>query len=94
MAVAVIAVLVAANSLRLYELIVMAAVFGAADAFFGPASMSMVPELLPADHVVPLKISLPPLPVTAKQNCSDEQESAKTLPVPVPTVVQLVPFQV
>ena len=51
-AVGVIAVLVAANSLKLYELIVMAAVFGAADAFFGPASMAYVPELLDADLLV------------------------------------------
>jgi MFS family permease len=47
LAVGTIAVLVAAGHANLAELIVMSAVFGAADSFFGPASMSMVPELLP-----------------------------------------------
>lgn len=45
-AVGLIAVLVARGDLQLWELIVMSAIFGAADAFFGPASMAIVPELL------------------------------------------------
>lgn len=45
-AVCVIAVFVARGSLQLWHLIVMSAIFGAADAIFGPASMAIVPELL------------------------------------------------
>jgi MFS family permease len=52
MAVAVIALLVAKNEDTLAALIAMSAIFGTADAFFGPASMSMVPELLPDDLLV------------------------------------------
>jgi MFS family permease len=44
-----IALLVATGHANLTELIVMSAIFGAADSFFSPASMSMVPELLPSD---------------------------------------------
>jgi MFS family permease len=51
-AVGVIAVLVARHSANLAELIVMSVVFGSADAFFGPASTSMVPELLPTELLV------------------------------------------
>ena len=46
--VGVVAVLLANGELRLWELIVMSALFGTADAFFGPASMAIVPELLDA----------------------------------------------
>lgn len=49
LAVGTIALLVATGHANLTELIVMSAVFGAADSFFSPASMSMVPELLPTD---------------------------------------------
>lgn len=45
--VAAIAVLVVTRSLDLAELIVMAVVFGVADAFFMPASTAIVPEILP-----------------------------------------------
>jgi MFS family permease len=45
-AVGVIAVLVARHQLQLWELVAMSAIFGTADAFFGPASMAIVPELL------------------------------------------------
>jgi MFS family permease len=45
-AVGAIAVLLAWGHLRLWELLVMSVVFGTADAFFGPASMAIVPELL------------------------------------------------
>jgi DHA3 family tetracycline resistance protein-like MFS transporter len=51
-AVGVTALLLARGQLRLWELIVMAAIFGAADSFFGPASMTIVPELLTADQLV------------------------------------------
>jgi MFS family permease len=51
-AVGVIAVLVARHSADLAELVVMSVVFGSADAFFGPASTSMVPELLPTELLV------------------------------------------
>ncbi len=53
LAVGAIALAVANNSLRLYELVVMSVIFGSADAFFGPASMAYVPELLPPDLLVP-----------------------------------------
>jgi MFS family permease len=46
-------VLIARGELRLWELIVMAAVFGAADSFFGPAAMTIMPELLSAELLVP-----------------------------------------
>jgi len=52
LAVGAIAVLVAIGRIDLLVLVLMSAVFGSADAFFGPASMSMVPELLPADLLV------------------------------------------
>ncbi|MGA2529858.1 MAG: MFS transporter [Acidimicrobiales bacterium] len=51
-AVGVIALLVAKGRLELFELVIMSAVFGAADAFFGPASMAFVPELVPAELLV------------------------------------------
>jgi DHA3 family tetracycline resistance protein-like MFS transporter len=51
-AVGVMALLLARGQLRLWELIVMAAIFGAADSFFGPASTTIVPELLTADQLV------------------------------------------
>lgn len=44
--------LIARGELRLWELIIMAATFGAADSFFSPASMTIVPELLSADLLV------------------------------------------
>ncbi len=46
------AVLLARNDLRLWELILMAAIFGAADSFFGPASTAIMPELLADDQLV------------------------------------------
>jgi MFS family permease len=46
LAVGIVAILIAQHDLRLWQLIVMSAVFGTADAFFGPASMSILPELL------------------------------------------------
>jgi len=46
--VGIVGVLLAQGDLRLWELIVMSSLFGAADAFFGPASMAIVPELLDA----------------------------------------------
>jgi DHA3 family tetracycline resistance protein-like MFS transporter len=52
-AVGVTGVLMARGELHLWELIVMAAVFGAADSFFGPASMTIVPELLSSELLVP-----------------------------------------
>jgi MFS family permease len=52
LAVAAIALLVGDGMLQLWELIVMSAIFGTADAFFGPASMAYLPELLPADLLV------------------------------------------
>ena len=51
LAVGSIALLVATGHANLTGLIVMSAVFGAADSFFGPASMSMVPEF--ASHRPP-----------------------------------------
>jgi Transmembrane secretion effector len=51
-AVGVIAVLVGAHSITLGALIAMAVVFGIADAFFTPASVALVPELLPGDLLV------------------------------------------
>lgn len=46
------ALLLSRGDLRLWELIVMAAIFGCADSFFGPASMTIVPELLSPDLLV------------------------------------------
>lgn len=51
-AVGAIAVLLGEGALRFWELVVMSAVFGTADAFFGPASMAFTPELVPADLLV------------------------------------------
>jgi DHA3 family tetracycline resistance protein-like MFS transporter len=51
LAVGVVAILLARHQLQLWQLIVMSAVFGTADAFFGPASMAIVPELLD-DHLL------------------------------------------
>jgi MFS family permease len=51
-AVGAIAVLAATGTLHLFALVAMSIVFGAADAFFGPASMAFLPELLPADLLV------------------------------------------
>ena len=51
-AVGTIALLVGYGKLELAELIVMSAVFGTADAFFWPASMGLVPELVPAELVL------------------------------------------
>jgi MFS family permease len=50
--VGLIAFLIARGELRLWELIVTAAVFGAADSFFGPASNAIMPELLNEDLLV------------------------------------------
>jgi predicted MFS family arabinose efflux permease len=51
-AVAVIAALVALGTLQIWELIMLSAVFGAADALFYPASTAVTPEILPADLLV------------------------------------------
>jgi MFS family permease len=51
-AVGVVAVLLAWGHLQLWELLVMSVVFGTADAFFGPASMAIVPELLSSELLV------------------------------------------
>ena len=45
--------LIARGELRLWELIVMAAIFGAADSFFFPAATTIVPELLSPEELVP-----------------------------------------
>ncbi|MGB8180207.1 MAG: MFS transporter [Acidimicrobiales bacterium] len=50
--VGLIAFLLARGELRLWELVVMAAVFGAADSFFGPASSAIMPELLDENLLV------------------------------------------
>jgi MFS family permease len=50
--VGLIALLLGRGELRLWELIVMAAVFGAADSFFGPASSAIMPELLEENLLV------------------------------------------
>jgi DHA3 family tetracycline resistance protein-like MFS transporter len=50
--VGLIAFLLARGELRLWELIVMAAVFGGADSFFGPASSAIMPDLLEEDLLV------------------------------------------
>lgn len=46
-AVATIGVLVLTGAVELWHLIVLAAVFGTGEAFFGPAFMSIVPEIVP-----------------------------------------------
>jgi hypothetical protein len=46
---ATLAVLSVSGSLRLWELMAVAVVYGAATAFFDPASDALVPQLLPAD---------------------------------------------
>lgn len=48
-AVGLVAVAIATNTVRLWQLLVMAVIFGIADAFFSPASTAIVPELLPTD---------------------------------------------
>jgi DHA3 family tetracycline resistance protein-like MFS transporter len=50
-AVGVIAVLVLVQAISLWQLVVMAIVFGTADAFSGPASLALVPELLPTEVI-------------------------------------------
>ena len=52
LAVGIVAVLIASGDLRLWQLIVMSAIFGSADAFFGPASMAILPELLSDELLV------------------------------------------
>jgi DHA3 family tetracycline resistance protein-like MFS transporter len=51
--VGVIGLLIARGELHLWELIVMAAIFGAADSFFSPASQAIMPELLSPELLVP-----------------------------------------
>jgi MFS family permease len=51
-AVGIVALLLAANALRLWELILMSVVFGTADALFGPASMAFVPELVDEKQLI------------------------------------------
>ncbi|HEY5265328.1 MAG TPA: MFS transporter [Acidimicrobiales bacterium] len=51
-AVGVIGVLIARGQLRLWELVVMAAIFGAADSFFFPATSAIMPELLTPELLV------------------------------------------
>jgi len=48
-AVAVIAILSGLGAIRIWQLIVLAAVFGAADALFQPAYASIIPDILPGD---------------------------------------------
>jgi MFS family permease len=48
-AVGVVAVLVAVGTLQIWELVVISAVFGAADALFYPAATAVTPEILPAE---------------------------------------------
>ncbi|MGH2830260.1 MAG: MFS transporter, partial [Actinomycetota bacterium] len=50
--VAAIAVLAATGAIRLWSLVVLAAVFGAADAFFFPASTAIIPELVAGPDLV------------------------------------------
>ena len=47
--VGLIAVLTATHDLQLWQLVVMSAVFGSADAFFMPAATAIVPDILPVD---------------------------------------------
>lgn len=51
-AVGLVALAAATGAARLWQLFVMAVIFGVADAFFAPASTAIVPELLPADLLV------------------------------------------
>ena len=51
-AIGIVALLLATNSLVLWQLIVASAVVGTADAFFGPASMAFVPEIVPIEQLV------------------------------------------
>ena len=44
--------LIASGQIRLWEIIVMAAVFGSADSFFGPALTTFVPEVLAPEQLV------------------------------------------
>src|ERR1700680_4208493 len=48
-----VAVLVGLGDLQVWELIVMSVIFGAADALFYPAATAIVPEILPAELLVP-----------------------------------------
>lgn len=50
-AVAVIAFLVLDHAISLWQLVVMGIVFGTADAFNGPASMALLPELVPVEMI-------------------------------------------
>ncbi|MHB2028782.1 MAG: MFS transporter [Acidimicrobiales bacterium] len=52
-AVGVTAVLIGSGHLRLWELVVMAAIFGLADSFFSPASMTIIPELVAPELLLP-----------------------------------------
>jgi predicted MFS family arabinose efflux permease len=51
-AVAAIALLVALGAVQVWELVVISAVFGAADALFYPAATAVTPEILPAELLV------------------------------------------
>ena len=51
LAVAVLAVLVIANSLRFWELVALVAVYGVGTAFFTPAFEAVVPDLLPVEDL-------------------------------------------
>ena len=50
-AVGAVALLLMAGRLRFWELIVMAVVFGVADAFFSPASMAIIPEIVSDEQI-------------------------------------------
>jgi predicted MFS family arabinose efflux permease len=52
LAVAILAVLVAVGTLQIWELVVLSAIFGAADALFYPAATAVTPEILPAELLV------------------------------------------
>src|SRR5260370_19474421 len=52
LAVATIAAGIAAGGVHLWALLVMSVIFGVGDAFFAPASVAIVPELLPPDLLV------------------------------------------
>ena len=45
-------VLTISSSVRLWQLVGLAAVYGAGDALFGPANSAIVPDLVPAEHLV------------------------------------------
>jgi DHA3 family tetracycline resistance protein-like MFS transporter len=49
LAVSVIGILSLTGEIELWQLVVMAAVFGTGDAFFGPAFTSIVPQIVPRD---------------------------------------------